>query len=113
MSTATERKSSTRQAARVFKSAQRQALRRRLLAWYRDHARDLPWRRSRDPYRVWISEVMLQQTQVATVRGYFERFVSALPDVHQLAAAEEQQVLRLWEGMGYYRRVRQLHAAAK
>ena len=113
MSTATERKSSTRQAARVFKSAQRQALRRRLLAWYRDHARDLPWRRSRDPYRVWISEVMLQQTQVATVRGYFERFVSALPDVHQLAAAEEQQVLRLWEGMGYYRRARQLHAAAK
>jgi A/G-specific adenine glycosylase len=83
------------------------------LAWYRDHARDLPWRRSRDPYRVWISEVMLQQTQVATVREYFERFVAALPDVHQLAAADELQVLCLWEGMGYYRRARQLHAAAK
>ncbi|HEX2476350.1 MAG TPA: A/G-specific adenine glycosylase [Lacipirellulaceae bacterium] len=113
MAMATERKSSERQTARVFTSDQRQSLRRRLLAWYRNHARDLPWRRSRDPYRVWISEVMLQQTQVATVRDYFERFVAALPDVHQLAAADEQQVLRLWEGMGYYRRARQLHAAAK
>jgi A/G-specific adenine glycosylase len=113
MSTATERKSSERQASRAFSSAQRQAIRRRLLAWYRDHARDLPWRRTREPYRVWISEVMLQQTQVATVREYFERFVAALADVHQLAAADEQQVLRLWEGLGYYRRARQLHAAAK
>jgi A/G-specific adenine glycosylase len=83
------------------------------LTWYKSHARDLPWRRSRNPYRVWISEVMLQQTQVATVRGYFERFVEALPDVYQLSAADEQQVLRLWEGLGYYRRARQLHAAAK
>ena len=83
------------------------------LAWYADHARDLPWRRSRDPYRVWVSEIMLQQTQVATVRDYFERFVAAFPDVHALAAADEQQVLRLWEGLGYYRRARQLHAAAK
>jgi A/G-specific adenine glycosylase len=113
MPTATERKSSERQASRAFSSDQRQSLRRRLLHWYRDHARDLPWRRSRDPYRVWISEVMLQQTQVATVREYFERFAEALPDVHQLAAADEEQVLRLWEGLGYYRRARQLHAAAK
>jgi A/G-specific adenine glycosylase len=113
MATATERKSSKRQTARVFSSDQRQSLRRRLLKWYRDHARDLPWRRSRDPYRVWISEVMLQQTQVATVREYFDRFVAALPDVHRLAAADQQQVLRLWEGLGYYRRARQLHAAAK
>ena len=113
MSTATERTSSERQTARAFTSARRQSLRRRLLKWYRDHARDLPWRRSRDPYRVWISEVMLQQTQVATVREYFERFIAALPDVDHLAAADEQQVLRLWEGMGYYRRARQLHAAAK
>ncbi|HEY3391384.1 MAG TPA: A/G-specific adenine glycosylase [Lacipirellulaceae bacterium] len=113
MSTAAERKSSERQARPAFSSAQRQSLRRRLLAWYRDRARDLPWRHSRDPYRVWVSEVMLQQTQVATVREYFERFTAAIPDVHQLAAADEQRVLRLWEGLGYYRRARQLHATAK
>jgi A/G-specific adenine glycosylase len=113
MSTAMERKSRERSTSRAFSSAQRQSLRRRLLKWYRDHARDLPWRKSCDPYRVWLSEVMLQQTQVATVREYFEQFVAALPDVRQLAAADERQVLRLWEGMGYYRRARQLHAAAK
>ncbi len=96
-----------------FTAAQKQTLRRRLLAWYADHKRDLPWRRSRDPYRVWLSEIMLQQTQVATVRSYFERFVAAFPDVASLAAADETEVLRLWEGLGYYRRARQLHAAAK
>jgi A/G-specific adenine glycosylase len=96
-----------------FTSAQKQTLRRRLLTWYGKNARDLPWRRSRDPYRVWISEVMLQQTQVATVRDYFARFVRAFPNVRRLAAADEQQVLRLWEGLGYYRRARQLHAAAR
>jgi len=89
------------------------ALRRAAIGWFRDHARDLPWRRSRDPYRVWLSEVMLQQTQVATVIGYFERFLVAFPTVGELAAADEQQVLRLWEGLGYYRRARQLHAAAR
>lgn len=113
MATATERKFSEWQKSHAFSSSQRRSLRRRLLAWYADHARDLPWRRSRDPYRVWISEVMLQQTQVATVREYFARFVAALPDVHQLATADEQLVLKLWEGLGYYRRARQLHAAAK
>lgn len=96
-----------------FTSREKQALRRRLLAWYAKHRRDLPWRDNRDPYRVWVSEVMLQQTQVETVRPYFKRFVSQFPDVHALAAASEQQVLRLWEGLGYYRRARQLHAAAK
>jgi A/G-specific adenine glycosylase len=96
-----------------FSPAQKHLLRRRLLAWYARNARDLPWRRSRDPYRVWISEVMLQQTQVATVREYFTRFMTALPDLHTLAAADEQQVLRLWEGLGYYRRARQLHEAAQ
>jgi A/G-specific adenine glycosylase len=105
MSTATDRFQ--------FTSAQKQFLRRRLLAWYGQHARDLPWRKSRDPYRVWVSEIMLQQTQVATVRQYFTRFIRALPNVRALAAADEQHVLRLWEGMGYYRRARQLHAAAK
>jgi A/G-specific adenine glycosylase len=91
----------------------RQAFRRKLLAWYAKHARDLPWRRSRDPYRVWLSEVMLQQTTVAAVKPYFERFLAALPTVEALAAADEQRVLRLWEGLGYYRRARGLHAAAK
>jgi A/G-specific adenine glycosylase len=80
---------------------------------YAKHARDLPWRESRDPYRVWVSEIMLQQTQVATVRDYFARFVKAFPNVNRLAAADETEVLRLWEGLGYYRRARQLHAAAK
>ena len=87
--------------------------RRRLLRWYEKHRRDLPWRNDADPYRVWISEVMLQQTQVATVKPYFERFTAAFPSVDALAAADEQAVLRLWEGLGYYRRARALHAAAK
>ncbi len=91
----------------------KRSFRRKLLAWYKCHARDLPWRRSSDPYQVWISEVMLQQTQVETVRGYFERFIAAFPSVGKLASAEEQQVLKLWEGLGYYRRARSLHAAAK
>jgi A/G-specific adenine glycosylase len=113
MSTATDRNSKRPHGCIHFSSAQKQSLRRKLLAWYTKHARDLPWRRSRDPYRVWVSEIMLQQTQVATVRDYFQRFVLAFPDVASLAAADEQQVLRLWEGLGYYRRARQLHAAAR
>ncbi|MBX3433125.1 MAG: A/G-specific adenine glycosylase [Pirellulales bacterium] len=92
---------------------QRTAFRKKLLAWFAEHARDLPWRRSRDPYRVWLSEVMLQQTTVAAVKPYFERFTAAFPQVQDLAAADEQQVLRMWEGLGYYRRARGLLAAAK
>ena len=84
----------------TFTASEKQPLRRRLLAWYAEHARDLPWRQSRDPYRVWVSEIMLQQTQVATVRDYFERFVARFPTSHALAAADERQVLRLWEGLG-------------
>jgi A/G-specific adenine glycosylase len=87
-------------------------LRRRLLAWFDRHRRDLPWRRDRDPYRVWVSEVMLQQTTVAAVGPYFERFLAAFPTVTDLANADEQAVLRLWEGLGYYRRARHLHQAA-
>jgi A/G-specific adenine glycosylase len=94
-------------------AAWRRRLARKLLAWYRQHQRILPWRTSPEAYRVWISEIMLQQTQVATVVPYFERFLQAFPDVHSLAAANEHQVLRLWEGLGYYRRARQLHRAAK
>lgn len=91
----------------------RDRFRRRLRTWYKMHARDLPWRQNRDPYLVWISEIMLQQTQVATVESYFLRFREAFPTVEALAAAGEEDVLRLWEGLGYYRRARQLHAAAK
>jgi len=91
----------------------RRAFRRRLLAWYRRHARELPWRGTGDPYAVWLSEIMLQQTQVATVRAYFERFIKAFPTIESLAAADERQVLRLWEGLGYYRRARQLRQAAR
>src|SRR5262249_1242817 len=91
----------------------RQNARQRLLQWYRQNARDLPWRRTADPYAIWVSEIMLQQTQVATVEGYFPRFLTAFPTVEALAAAEETRVLRLWEGLGYYRRARQMHAAAK
>ncbi len=99
--------------ARIGTPGWRRSLARRLLNWFDLHARPLPWRASRDPYSIWLSEVMLQQTQVATVIGYFERFLAALPTVADLAAADEQQVLRLWEGLGYYRRARQLHAAAR
>ncbi len=87
--------------------------RRRLLAWYRQAGRDLPWRRTSDPYAVWVSEVMLQQTTVATVIPKHEAFLRAFPNVAALAAAEEQAVLRAWEGLGYYRRARHLHAAAR
>ncbi len=94
-------------------AAWRQSLRRRLRAWFGRQARDLPWRRTRDPYCIWVSEIMLQQTQVATVVPYYERFLAAFPDVAALAAAAPEDVLRLWEGLGYYRRARQLHQAAQ
>jgi A/G-specific adenine glycosylase len=89
------------------------SVRRRLLRWYDRHQRDLPWRKTSDPYCIWLSEIMLQQTQVATVIPYYLRFIGAMPDVASLAAAPEQDVLRLWEGLGYYRRARQLHRAAQ
>lgn len=85
----------------------------RLMRWFGANARDLPWRRTRDPYAIWISEVMLQQTQVKTVVPYFERWMRELPDVASLAAAREQRVLKLWEGLGYYRRARHLQRAAR
>jgi len=94
-------------------AAWRARFRRSLRRWYARCARDLPWRRSRDPYRVWVSEIMLQQTQVATVEPYFKRFLRAFPTVRALARAREASVLRLWEGLGYYRRARQMHQAAR
>jgi A/G-specific adenine glycosylase len=86
----------------------------RLVAWQRRHGRrDLPWQGTRDPYRVWLSEVMLQQTQVAAVIPYYQRFLARFPDVAALATAHEDEVLQLWSGLGYYARGRNLHAAAK
>ena len=86
----------------------------RLLAWWDEHGRkDLPWQRDTDPYKIWLSEIMLQQTQVATVIPYFERFIQHFPTVKDLACAEQDEVLHLWSGLGYYARGRNLHAAAK
>ena len=87
--------------------------RRRLLAWFDAQGRPLPWRATRDAYRVWISEIMLQQTTVAAVVPFYQRFLAAFPTVQALAAAEEAAVLRAWEGLGYYSRARNLHATAK
>ncbi len=88
--------------------------RTRLLGWFDQYGRThLPWQQDRSPYRVWVSEIMLQQTQVATVIGYFERFMQRFPDVEALAAAEQDEVLHLWTGLGYYARARNLHRAAK
>ena len=84
-----------------------------LLPWYRKNRRDLPWRNTRDPYRIWVSEIMLQQTRVEAVLPYYARFLSALPTVADLAAAPEERLLKLWEGLGYYSRARHLQAAAK
>jgi len=84
-----------------------------LLGWYKAHRRDLPWRRTKDPYRILLSEVMLQQTQVQTVIPYYRRFLKAFPSFHDLARARLQKVLKLWEGLGYYSRARNLHALAK
>src|SRR5438477_8475349 len=91
----------------------RAAIKRQLLAWYDRKRRPLPWRATRDPYRIWVSEVMLQQTQVATVLPYYARFLEHFPSVTQLAAASEADVLATWSGLGYYRRARHLLAAAR
>ncbi len=87
--------------------------RRRLLAWYTRAARDLPWRRTRDPYRVLVSEVMLQQTQVSRVAEYYPRFLEQFPDIERLARAPARAVREAWDGLGYYARARNLHAAAR
>ena len=84
-----------------------------LLEWYPSHARVLPWREDASPYRVWVSEIMLQQTRVEAVKPYFERFLKALPDIASLAQCEEERLLKLWEGLGYYNRVRNMQSAAR
>src|SRR5580693_5874747 len=88
-------------------------IRNRILVWYRKNKRDLPWRRNRDPYQVWISEIMLQQTRVAAVIPYYERFLERFPDVDALARAPEQTLLAAWAGLGYYSRARNLQKAAR
>lgn len=89
------------------------SLRQSLLDWYDAHRRDLPWRRTRDPYAIWVSEIMLQQTRVETVIPYYERFLERFPDAASLAAADEDDVLARWSGLGYYRRARLLQAGAR
>lgn len=84
-----------------------------LTQWYQENKRDLPWRRTKDPYHIWVSEIMLQQTRVEAVKSYYERFLTALPTIKALAEAEEEMILKLWEGLGYYNRVRNMQAAAR
>ncbi len=84
-----------------------------LIDWYEENKRDLPWRKTKDPYLIWISEIILQQTRVAQGYDYYRRFVQRFPDVFQLARAEEDEVLKYWQGLGYYSRARNLHAAAR
>lgn len=84
-----------------------------LLYWYDRNQRILPWRESRDPYRIWVSEIMLQQTRVEAVKPYYERFIETLPDIESLANAEEEVLMNLWQGLGYYNRVRNMQIAAK
>jgi A/G-specific adenine glycosylase len=87
--------------------------RKQLLGWFRKYQRDLPWRRNKDPYRIWLSEIMLQQTRVVAVIPYYKRFLEHLPDIRALAEAPEEEVLRLWSGLGYYSRARNLQRAAR
>ena len=94
-------------------SDDRRDLARRLMQWFAVHARDLPWRHDRTPYRVWVSEVMLQQTQAATVARYYRRFLKRFPTIESLAGASLEEVLKMWEGLGYYGRARYLHQAAR
>jgi A/G-specific adenine glycosylase len=96
-----------------MEAADKRRFRGAVLKWYDQHGRKLPWRESADPYRIWLSEVMLQQTTVAAVVPYFERFTARFPDVQSLAEADVDEVLRLWEGLGYYSRARNLHRASQ
>lgn len=104
----------TRKSSRIrLNEVQIREFRERLLAWFRQFRRELPWRGTNDPYRIWMSEIMLQQTRVAAVIPYYERFLERFPDVHALAGAPQEEVLRLWSGLGYYSRARNLQEAAR
>ena len=95
-----------------LEARERRGIRRALLAWFRRSARDLPWRRTRNPYRIWLSEILLQQTRIDTALPYYRRFLKTFPSVRALAAADEDEVLKAWEGLGYYSRARNMHRAA-
>ena len=97
----------------MLKGRELAAFRKQLLSWFDQFQRDLPWRRTPNPYRVWLSEIMLQQTRVAAVIPYYERFLKRFPNLNALASAPEEEVLRLWSGLGYYTRARNLHQAAQ
>lgn len=99
--------------SRAHRTLQVSAFRRRLLRWYRRHGRDLPWRRSRDPYHIVVSEFMLQQTQVSRVEAYYQRFLEQFPSIQSLAAAPPAAVRESWQGLGYYRRAANLHRLAQ
>jgi A/G-specific adenine glycosylase len=98
---------------RLGASSWKRRFRRQLLAWFNRHKRDLPWRKNREPYRVWLSGIMLQQTRVAAVQAHYLNFLRRFPTIRKLAAARESSVLAAWSGLGYYRRARMLHAAAR
>ena len=95
-----------------MKEKEIESLRKALLGWYLKNQRDLPWRQTKNPYHIWVSEVMLQQTQVNTVLPFYHEFLQRFPDLKRLAGADLQAVLKIWEGLGYYARARNLHKAA-
>jgi A/G-specific DNA-adenine glycosylase (EC 3.2.2.-) len=95
------------------KDAKMEWFRKRLTQWYKENRRELPWRGTKNPYRIWISEIILQQTRVSQGTDYYNRFVDRFPDVESLAAAGEDEVMKLWQGLGYYSRARNLHHAAR
>src|SRR5579872_1226028 len=101
------------QTEKLRSSTGKRRFQQRLLEWFDRHKRDLPWRRDRDPYRIWLSEIMLQQTRVAAVVDHYQRFLQRFPSIEKLASARESSVLAAWSGLGYYRRARMLHAASK
>ena len=103
----------TSYAAQSQSEMRKQLFRTILLCWYGANARPLPWRETRDPYRIWLSEIMLQQTRVAAVIAHYHEFLRRFPTVEKLASAREASVLAAWSGLGYYRRARMMHAAAK
>ena len=107
------RKVMRREKSSLLMTFDRSRFRRRLLGWFDEHKRVLPWRQDRDPYRVWVSEIMLQQTRVAAVVEHYKRFLRRFPKIEKLARAREASVLAAWSGLGYYRRARMMHAAAK
>ncbi len=96
----------------MIKSDKKLSIIAELMSWYGENARDLPWRRISDPYAIWVSEIMLQQTRVETVIPYYKRWMNELPTLQALVLADQDQVLKLWEGLGYYSRARNMHKAA-